>query len=151
MAGSLKCRQGYVCQGRIKVQCNKSENERGRQLRRPRFSKAHRFNGGQIDVPGHNPTRRDGLAHYRALASDGQAHSQMRPGVQRWIHARGMIARERILKRRHHGHQRLKPPQSVSRLQRRAIRSLSLTYLLRFYCPNYENDNGLHLFKLGHC
>jgi hypothetical protein len=90
-----------------------------------------RFSDGQIDVPGHIPKRRDGLAHYRVLASGAPARSQTRHEIQRLIHARGMIARERSLKRRPE-HQRLKPPQSASRSQRRAIRFSSLIYLLCF-------------------
>jgi hypothetical protein len=95
----------------------------------------HHFNDGQIDVPGRNRKRRDGLAHYRVLALGAPAHSQTRPAIRRRIHARGMIARERILKlrsRRRHGHQRLKPPQLASRPQRRAIRFSSLISLLDF-------------------
>jgi hypothetical protein len=95
----------------------------------------HHFNDAQIDVPGRNRKRRDGLAHYRVLALGAPAHSQTRPAIRRRIHARGMIARERILKlrsRRRHGHQRLKPPQLASRPQRRAIRFSSLISLLDF-------------------
>ena len=131
----------------------------------------HRFNDGQIDVPGRNPTRRDGPAHDRMIVSGGPAHSQTRPGIQRRVHSCGMTARERTLKRQsrlrlrirhhHHGHQRLKPPQLAGRPQRRAIRFLSLIYLIRFHCPirhaqffgrfvDYENGRGLDLFKLGH-
>jgi len=91
----------------------------------------HRFSDGQIDVPGRNPKRRDGPVCYRVLASGAQVHSQTRPGVQRRIHARGMIARERTLKLRlaHRLLTRLRP---ASRPQQRAIRFSSLSYLLGF-------------------